>query len=181
MRPYRIRRNTPDDIWKNVAKADGCWLWMGLRSRDGYGRARYQDKYWRAHRLVWALSGNELPPGMHVCHHCDNPACCNPAHLFLGTDLDNARDKISKGRMVILYGEANGRSKLTMVQVEAMRLEYASGKVTYEDLGKKYGLDGSQARRAVKGISWRPIPEEAHHERLPVGDVPKLRGIVIEL
>ncbi len=77
----------------------GCWNWRGLKDRAGYGRAYYRGKNISAHRLsahLWLRMS--IRDKRYVCHRCDNPACFNPKHLFLGTALDNARDSMKKGR-----------------------------------------------------------------------------------
>ena len=80
---------------------DGCWTWTG-KSRSGegmrYGLFRANGKYQGAHRVAWQIVHGAIPAGMHVCHHCDNPICVRPDHLFLGTHLDNMRDMVAKGR-----------------------------------------------------------------------------------
>lgn len=89
-------------FYEQVNKSDGCWEWEGQRSEKGYGvfeefheGRRYRM---RAHRLSYALENGPIPKGMLVCHHCDNPACVRPDHLFLGTHQDNANDRDAKGR-----------------------------------------------------------------------------------
>jgi hypothetical protein len=80
-------------------KSDGCWLWTGAKSSRGYGSIWYQGRTQKAHRVWWEVAnGVPFPEGMHGCHHCDNPPCVNPAHIFPGTDLDNVRDAIAKRR-----------------------------------------------------------------------------------
>lgn len=74
----------------------GCWEWSGLRSARGYGRFGHDSR--RAHRIAWELTFGPVPDGLLVCHTCDNPPCIRPEHLFLGTDADNARDMVAKGR-----------------------------------------------------------------------------------
>lgn len=88
----------PARFWIRVdgsAGDDACWPWLGARDPKGYGQA---GKRWRAHRVAMFLTNGPIPPGMFVCHHCDNPPCCNPAHLFIGTVTDNMRDCAAKGR-----------------------------------------------------------------------------------
>lgn len=77
---------------------DECWEWKGYRDKNGYGALYINESNHRSHRVALAISGVAIPSGMCVCHTCDNPPCCNPAHLFLGTNLDNRRDMIKKGR-----------------------------------------------------------------------------------
>lgn len=77
-----------------------CWLWLGVRNDRGYGSLQFRRRVEGAHRVAWMLFQGEIPPDLHVCHHCDCPACCNPAHLFLGTRRDNMRDMLRKERGV---------------------------------------------------------------------------------
>lgn len=87
-------------FWRRVdsSENDRCWPWLGARKPTGYGFLSFQRKYWRAHRLAWFLTHGSIPAGQHVLHRCDNPPCCNPAHLWLGTHADNMRDRSAKGR-----------------------------------------------------------------------------------
>lgn len=95
-----------EHFWARVLKTDGCWEWQAGCSSGGYGT--YAVKRWphRAHRVSYALTYGPIPPGMLVCHHCDNKRCVRPDHLFLGTTLDNVRDKLAKGRARNLFVES---------------------------------------------------------------------------
>ena len=76
----------------------GCWLWTGATQTFGYGKVTVNWKSYSAHRLSWILHKGEIPAGMSVLHHCDNPACVSPSHLFLGSQFDNMKDMARKGR-----------------------------------------------------------------------------------
>lgn len=93
----------PDSIvrfWAKVARAgpDECWLWTAGKSDSGYGVFGVGKATDKASRISWRLERGPIPEGMHVLHRCDNPPCVNPAHLFLGTNDDNVRDMLEKGR-----------------------------------------------------------------------------------
>lgn len=101
------RPSTEEKFWSRVDKRgpDECWPWTGGRNTDGYGKAPRATGsrpigrgYTAAHRVSWAIHFGPVPDGLWVLHHCDNPPCVNPAHLWLGTNLDNIRDRDAKGR-----------------------------------------------------------------------------------
>jgi hypothetical protein len=94
-------------FWAKVQKSEGCWEWNGCKLDRGYGAFHLRNAWrgvrkgtCRTHRISWALHYGDVPAGMLVCHHCDNPSCVRPDHLFLGTDADNNRDRAAKGRTV---------------------------------------------------------------------------------
>lgn len=100
---YQRRPKTLSErFWARVVKGDGCWVWTGARNAQGYGRMTAGSRgagYLRAHRVSWELANGPVPKGLWVLHRCDNPPCVNPAHLWLGTRLDNMRDCSAKGRI----------------------------------------------------------------------------------
>jgi hypothetical protein len=87
-----------DDFARWLTKTDDCWLWIGAIGADGYGRFNYEGRQYRAHRLALELAGTKLGDGLFACHHCDNPKCVRPDHLFAGTNQDNMRDMVRKWR-----------------------------------------------------------------------------------
>jgi hypothetical protein len=99
----RGRLNKPpleERFWSKVAvttNPEECWEWQAAKTTKGYGRITVEDRQLRAHRVSWYLTYNHWPE-LHVLHKCDNPACVNPDHLFLGTDRDNMKDMIHKDR-----------------------------------------------------------------------------------
>lgn len=146
-------------FWKNVVKTESCWLWTGVKGKDGYGRIRpgTGKLYVRAHRFSWMLSGGIIPDGMHLLHRCDTRACVNPVHLFLGTNRENVDDMLSKGRQQ--KGEQINHSKLTADIVTLLRSEFLkTGIGNRRVLASKYGVDRSTIRMAQVGKSWKHIP-----------------------
>ena len=88
-------------FWRNVTITEGCWTWNGGRDKNGYGRFNVRPRLSsldRTHRVSWVIHFGAIPEGLQICHHCDNPPCVRPDHLFLGTAADNNADKVAKGR-----------------------------------------------------------------------------------
>lgn len=132
-----------------------CWEWIGTKNSDGYGNFLVHDVVMKAHRISYLIHIGEIPSGMCVCHHCDNPSCVNPDHLFLGTHTDNMRDMTRKRRLKIpkLRGENCGSAKLSDLQVKEMRDIYKNEEISTGKLGKMFGISQPQAWRIVKYIS----------------------------
>jgi hypothetical protein len=131
-----------------------CWEATGPREANGYVRLNIHGKRVLAHRISWELHYGPIPPGMFVCHHCDNRACCRPSHLFLGTDVDNIRDMVAKDRHP--RGERCGRSKTTDRDVQAMRADAALG-VSVHTLAARYALEVSTVRYILNRTTWKHL------------------------
>ena len=133
-----------------------CWPWAGVyftgRSLR-YGRVCFGGKSSTAHRVVWSVIHGVPYPDMEVCHKCDNPACCNPSHLFIGTAKDNAQDKILKGRGVSFKGSTNPMSKLQESHVKEILMSDES----YSYLAKKYGVSWASIQLIKKRKTWRHV------------------------
>lgn len=133
---------------------DGCWEWTGTKDKDGYGRFRIGSRqYARAHRLAWLIANGD-PGGKFVCHRCDNPSCVRLDHLFLGSALDNNRDKMAKGRMNPARGERSGTAKLTEQDVQAIRELYRLGNVRQKDLAERFNVSQSAVHLILKATNW---------------------------
>lgn len=145
-----------------------CWPWLAYRNRDGYGTLQVDRKSKMAHRLAWEAAQGPIPNGMFVLHHCDNPSCCNPAHLWLGTLADNNRDRDRKGRGADRRGERAGGAKLTESDVLAiraaagtrgaiaMRFGISLSAVTYIRQGKRWGHVGIRPAAAERDSGQEP-------------------------
>ena len=139
-------------------KSDGCWEWGAGKVLDGYGHFSIAGVAQRAHRVAYQLYVGEIPEGMCVCHHCDNPGCVNPSHLFLGTTADNMRDRENKGRGIrpMNTGEKHGHSKLTEAQVIEIRAKHSSG-ARVVDLAKEFGVAHQTISKIVHRRTWTRI------------------------
>ena len=147
---------TPKDIqrfWNKIDKSgghDACWLWLGCCVRGGYGWFYWNGKYYQSHRIMWMITFGKIPDGLCILHKCDNPSCCNPDHLFLGTKKDNSDDKVRKGRQYHPNGEKNGHCKITDLQVLEIRQRYTRFGINGENsvtLAKFFGISPVQIRR----------------------------------
>lgn len=124
----------------------GCWEWTAGRISGGYGEFWVGTANHLAHRVSWYIYRGDIPENILVCHHCDNPACVNPDHLFLGTDADNSRDMTEKGRSMV--GEKHPGAKLTKKKVLKIRSLYATGDYTQRELAKMFDI----AQSVISGI-----------------------------
>lgn len=158
-------KNIRQRFWSKVDKRgpDDCWEWQGGLTNpqrgEGYGRFRYLNgQTMHATHVALLLSDIEIPEGMKVLHHCDNPHCVNPKHLYIGTQQDNIDDMRSRGRDNFASpGVSNPASKVTPDLVREIRAKYATGRYSQEKLGKMYGLHQAHVSRIIRRTSWQHI------------------------
>lgn len=146
-RPKITTQNIKDFV--SVTES-GCWEWQFCRTQAGYGMLRYGGRSVYSHRRAWELFKGKLPASTQVLHHCDNPPCCNPEHLFLGTQRDNMQDAKKKGRTA--YGF---KAKLTWDQVRSIREHYKTEGTTCRTLAEKFGVSAQNISEIVRGILWK--------------------------
>lgn len=172
-----------DRILRSIRVSEtGCWVWLGKKDSHGYGQTKVDGKYKMVHRLMFEAKIETIPEGLCILHRCDNPPCCNPAHLFVGTYADNMADCKSKGRIACgkrngrhthpertargerngrytqpeqtARGERHGRAKMTKAQVESIRTEFAEGAII-ASLAKKYGVNWMTIKCIVRRLTWK--------------------------
>jgi hypothetical protein len=142
-------------FWEKVVKSEGCWSWTGATGDFGHGvigSGGQRGRLLKAHRVSWEIHFGPIPPGLCVLHHCDNPPCCNPDCLFLGTLADNNEDKMAKGRGDFLYGATNPSARLTQAQVDEIRSRYPAE--TQVQLAQVFGVHYTTIGRIVHRRGW---------------------------
>lgn len=142
-------------FWDKVEKSEGCWEWKASFVTGGYGYFRYAKKHGMAHRFSYMLHFGEIPEGKLVCHHCDNPRCVRPEHLFLGTIRDNTVHAAEHA--LIPRGSDTTFAKLTEDQVTELKTLFSQG-WSMNALGKRYGIHGMNVGRILRGTSWKYHP-----------------------
>ena len=185
-RHQSMRDQAEARFWSQVDKSPhpkGCWIWTGAKARfGGYGRF-FASGWHGAHRFAWELKHGPIPDKLLACHTCDNPPCCNPDHIFLGTHLDNFADMRAKGRSAkgdknhtrqhpeTVRGERNPNAKLTAIQVAEIRAAYQgdgrktkvgglhgrASTPTLKQLAAQYGVAFSVIHGIVSGQIWKDI------------------------
>lgn len=144
-----------------------CWIWTGCKDENGYGTIRYKGKNLRAHRVSMEIHSGQVPPDYYTCHHCDNPSCVNPDHLFPGTPADNAQDRDRKNRRVDISGEQSPRAKLSEKQVITIRERYVFENITRKQLAKEFGVSVGCISGIVSGEKWKHLPILKRAKKLP--------------
>lgn len=146
-------------FWAGVQKGPGCWEWTKARMPFGYGQINDRGKVLYAHRVSWEIHNGPIPKGLHVCHHCDNPPCVRPDHLFLGTARDNINDALHKGRMdlhgiVSHIGAAHPAAILSETKVRAIRARHDE---PHKDLAAEFGVSRPTITAILNRRIWKHI------------------------
>lgn len=155
--PNRTMTPIEDRFWAKVDRTGECWVWTGYRDPNGYGRISRGNGIppILASRLSWLLHHGTLPDDLYVCHHCDNPSCVRPDHLFLGDQKANMQDAARKNRTTL--GERSAASKLSDAAVRDMRLRYAAGQASIAELAAEHGVLRGTIKNAIEGVTWRHV------------------------
>lgn len=142
-------------FWDKVSKTDTCWLWIASVNHAGYGMFGWKKDnrtvHISAHRCSWILHNGPIHDDLHVLHTCDVRNCVNPDHLFLGTNLDNKRDMVEKGRQA--KGERQASAKLTQQQVLEIRSLSEAGE-SYHRIASYFGVSRVQISNIVHRRAW---------------------------
>ena len=137
---------------------DDCWEWQGGKDFFGYGRAWLNGRRVKAHRFsMFIRMCKVLPKSILVCHHCDNPPCCNPGHLFLGDYQHNMTDKMKKGRHRSLKGENHRGAKLSDEIVREIFQRYEGGGETNKSLAKRFNVDPMTINCVLRRVTWSHV------------------------
>ena len=136
--------------------ASDCWIWTRSFKQYGYGNAWWEGKHHVAHRLVYEFFIGKIPKGLNACHKCDNPACVNPSHIFLGTSEENNLDRKLKGRNADTKGSKNPFSKLNEEQVKDIKSRLNQGEKGAA-IGLMYGVSKHAIWRIKAGKNWSHI------------------------
>lgn len=139
----------------NYTIKNDCWEWNSRKDKNGYGVFTLNKKPVKAHRYSYELYNGPIINSLHVLHKCDNPSCINPAHLFLGTAADNAKDRNNKGRTKGAAGELNSHSKISSLDVLFIRSSTDSNTV----LSKKFNIHRNTVYKIRSNKSWKHIKE----------------------
>ena len=151
-----LKKTISERLFEGSRKICDCFVWTGHKNKKGYGLIWDQDrrKQITTHRVAWEIANGPIPEGICVLHHCDNPSCVRSDHLFLGTNLDNVKDKMAKGRQQRLKGETNPFSKLTDEIIVQARTMYSRGDISYREIGEHFGVSLWTIGMAIRKKTW---------------------------
>lgn len=156
----QIPKLTPTQVvrfWKNVAilGKNSCWNWQRSKNKKGYGVVALNGISYCTHRIAFFIWYNKQPQNL-VCHKCDNSTCCNPLHLFEGTDLDNSMDMRLKGRENKARGISQSLSKFTEKEIVDIRCIYKFG-ISISRISEHFKVSCSTISRIIKRKTWNHV------------------------
>lgn len=134
-----------------------CWIWLGSTNKDGYGRFRAPAGPMNASHFAWLLATGSYPTAW-ALHHCDNPPCVRPAHLFEGNNAQNVTDRDAKGRGGCAPGEANGSAKLSEATVLEIRALADAGGITQQAIADRFGVTQVTVSAIARRAKWQHLP-----------------------
>jgi hypothetical protein len=147
LRHQPTQKLNAEDFWNKMDKSnsDGCWVWSGIVDYKGYGKIKFNNKRYKTHRLAYILTNGEICDNLLVCHKCDNPPCCNPDHLFLGTNQDNIIDCLKKDRQT-----ASKLKTSDIASIRKLREEGHDAKV----IANLFNVTPQAIREVLNGKRW---------------------------
>ena len=143
-----MTKDQGQSFWSKVNKTEGCWLWTAAINNNGYGVIRVNGRLVKAHRYSWELVNVRIPEGLCALHRCDVPACVRPDHLWLGSQVDNMSDKVSKSRHA--QGTRHGMAKLTDGKVREIRTAHG----LHREIAARFGVSRATVRLIKSGKIW---------------------------
>ena len=162
---FRKKFSLQERFWNKVLKKSkkDCWIWNGYKDSSGYGLLTIsKGRREGAHRASWIVHFGEIKNNLHVLHHCDNPSCVNPKHLFLGTNNDNIADRIKKGRT--REGEKNANAKLTYESANIIRELYENRNLSQTSLAKEFCLCTATINHIIRNKIWVKVAPRIRSE-----------------
>jgi hypothetical protein len=157
-----IDLNSQHRFWKYVERSNGCWLWTGCLNDSGYGIFRFEGRNYRATHISLWIYNRPVPQGLCALHKCDNPACVNPDHLYIGDKGQNIQDSYNRGRRPRIdvgdqnRGSRNGMSKLTETDVIKIKQRIQAGE-TNKDIAAEFGVNSSTISEIKSGRTWKEV------------------------
>jgi len=163
----RLQKTYSERFWKRIktGNPDECWPWSGAHNEHGYGSVCKDGVLRKAHRVAWELTFGKIPEGKWVLHKCDNPPCCNPNHLYIGTIVENTKDAIERKRfrsgdqhwMKKHIGSANPNTKLKEETVRLVLLEASQKLLNANQISKKFNIPRTTLRRIIDRVTWKHV------------------------
>ena len=153
----QIFPHTEEGFWRRVARSqntDECWNWTGPVGSNGHGLLYFQGSMHAAHRLAYTFGNGPIPAGLMVRHSCDNPSCCNPRHLLVGTTQDNTADRQARQRQA--RGERTAGAKLKEADIPRIRERSRSGE-SYASISRDLGVSWNAIREVAIGRTWKHV------------------------